>query len=189
MKWRRASVHGVVHALDRQVPMYVLHGLAGVAHGIKGLLVDVGGLDGLDFALDGHDLRGRLLEGVFVGFFATEGGFRFCKVTLSAIVHIVRFAFVSHSTAASPRLALGTVRLHSSSPALRGMGSSHVRFLFVLMYLRANASWSSIWFCRCFSRLFNMSIVDRSCRMAFLGASFRFCAPPPNQPRPQPDIM
>ena len=60
--------------------------------------------------------------------------------------------------------------------------------LFDDTYFRASASCSSIWFCRCFSRLFSISSCPRSCRIAFFGASF-FAAPPPNQPSPQPDMV
>ena len=61
--------------------------------------------------------------------------------------------------------------------------------LFVLTCFLARASCSSIWFCRCFSRLFSISSCPRSWRIAFFGASFVFCEPPPNQPKPQPDMM
>lgn len=62
--------------------------------------------------------------------------------------------------------------------------------LFWPTYLRAMAVCSSIWFLRCFSRFCSMSSWERSPRMAFLGAFFLVWAePPPNQLRPQPDIL
>ena len=45
--------------------MYVLDGGAGILHRVERLLVDVCGFDGVDFALEGHDLRAGLLERVF----------------------------------------------------------------------------------------------------------------------------
>jgi len=60
--------------------------------------------------------------------------------------------------------------------------------LFVETYFRASASCSSIWFCMCFSRLFNISSCPRRPKIAFFGASF-LAWPPPNQPRPQPDMI
>jgi hypothetical protein len=53
----------------------LFYSVAGVLHGVEGLFVDVGGLDAADLALDGHHLRGGLLELVLKGFFAAEGGF------------------------------------------------------------------------------------------------------------------
>ena len=42
-------------------------------------------------------------------------------------------------------------------------------------------SCSAIWFSKCFSRFCSMSSCCRRSRIAFLGASFRFCVPlPPN---------
>ena len=62
-------------------------------------------------------------------------------------------------------------------------------FLFALTFFRAIVSCSSIWCCRCFSRLLSISSVDRSWSIAFLGASFFFVPPPPNQPIPQFDML
>jgi hypothetical protein len=45
--------------------VYLLHGCASVLHCVERFLVDVCGFDAVDFALEGHDLRAGLLEGVF----------------------------------------------------------------------------------------------------------------------------
>ena len=56
-------------------------------------------------------------------------------------------------------------------------------FLFVLTFLRAMASCSSIWFCRCRSLFCSISSCDLKPRIAFLGVSFPFAPEfPPNQP-------
>ena len=52
--------------------MDVFHGFTGVLHGEEGLLVDVGGFDGVDLVLQHGDLRGGLFEGVLVCLFAFE---------------------------------------------------------------------------------------------------------------------
>jgi hypothetical protein len=53
----------------------LLHGGAGVLHGVKRLLVDVCGFDAVDFALERHDLRTGLFERVFELFFSAQRGF------------------------------------------------------------------------------------------------------------------
>ena len=64
-----------------------------------------------------------------------------------------------------------------------GIETGYIPVLFVLMFFLANASCSAICVSKCRSRFCNMSSCCRSIRMAFLGASFRFCvAAPPNQP-------
>lgn len=45
--------------------MYLLHGTACVLHCVQRLLVYVGRFDGVNFALQGHDLRARLLQRMF----------------------------------------------------------------------------------------------------------------------------
>ena len=58
-----------------------------------------------------------------------------------------------------------------------------VPILFVVTFFRATASCSAICVSKCLSRFCNMSSCCRSVNMAFLGASFLFCAAaPPNQP-------
>lgn len=53
--------------------MDVLHCGAGVLHCVEGLLVDVCGFDAVDFALERHNLRLRLFEGVLEYFLLSEG--------------------------------------------------------------------------------------------------------------------
>ena len=50
------SVHGLVDLVNIEVAVNLLHSTTSVLHGIEGLFVDVGRLNRLDFALDGHDL-------------------------------------------------------------------------------------------------------------------------------------
>ena len=71
-------LHRLVDLVDREAAVDVLDGFAGVAHGVQGLLVDVGALDAADLALDGHHLRRGLLELVLEGLFSAEGGFGDC---------------------------------------------------------------------------------------------------------------
>jgi hypothetical protein len=59
--------------------MYLLHGFAGVLHGDKGLLVDVGRFYTGDLALHGHHLRRGLFEGVFVLFLSPQRCFGHCS--------------------------------------------------------------------------------------------------------------
>ena len=59
-------LHGLVHLVDRQAAVNLLHGLLCVLHSVQSLLVDVRRLDRGDFALDGQHLRLGLLELVFV---------------------------------------------------------------------------------------------------------------------------
>lgn len=75
-----------------------------------------------------------------------------------------------------------------SDGGVEGSWRLELPFLLLETCFRASASCSSIWFCRCFSRLFSISSCPRSWRIAFFGASF-FCWAPPNQPRPQPLIL
>lgn len=58
------DVHDIVNRIDCETRMYLLHGVSGVLHSIQRLLVDVRGFDGVDLALEGHDLRARLLKRV-----------------------------------------------------------------------------------------------------------------------------
>jgi hypothetical protein len=73
-------LHRLVDLVDREAAVDVLDGFAGILHGVERLLVDVGGLDAADLALDGHHLRRGLLELVLEGLFAAEGGFGDCEV-------------------------------------------------------------------------------------------------------------
>jgi hypothetical protein len=45
--------------------MYLLHSRASILHRIQRLLVNIRCFDTVDFALEGHDLRARLLQGMF----------------------------------------------------------------------------------------------------------------------------
>lgn len=68
-------------------------------------------------------------------------------------------------------------------------GERYLPFLFVLTFFRAIASCSSICVIKCFSRFCSMSNCPLKPRIAFLGLSFFFWAPPPpNQPQ-TPDMM
>jgi hypothetical protein len=78
-------LHRLVDLVDREAAVDVLDGFAGVLHGVQGLLVDVGGFDAADLALDGHHLRRGLLELVLEGLFAAEGGFGDCVVVLLVV--------------------------------------------------------------------------------------------------------
>jgi hypothetical protein len=70
-----ANVHGLVDLVDGQAAVDFLHGLAGVLHGLKRLLVDVGRLDVVNFALERHYLALRLLQGVLVLLLTPQGSF------------------------------------------------------------------------------------------------------------------
>ena len=72
-------VHDVVDLLDAEVAVDVLHGLAGVAHGVERLLVDVGRLDRVDLVLEHGDLVRRLLEGVLVRLLSFQSGSGGCS--------------------------------------------------------------------------------------------------------------
>ena len=72
------EVHCLVHRLDVEALVDLAHGFAGVLHRFQGLLVDVGGLDGVDLLLDLGDLRRCLFEAALVDFLAAEGCFRGC---------------------------------------------------------------------------------------------------------------
>jgi hypothetical protein len=64
-KSERGDKQGVVDLVDCKTSVYLLHGVAGILHRVQRLLVDICGFDAVDFALEGHDLRARLLEGMF----------------------------------------------------------------------------------------------------------------------------
>ena len=59
--------------------MDLFHGFAGILHGDEGLLVDVGGFDGVDLLFEHGDLAGGLLEGVLMLLLAFEGVACSCK--------------------------------------------------------------------------------------------------------------
>jgi hypothetical protein len=59
------NVHDVVHLVDGQASMYLLHSRARILHRIQRLLVDVGCLDGVNLLLQRHNLCACLLERVF----------------------------------------------------------------------------------------------------------------------------
>jgi hypothetical protein len=59
------NIHDVVHLVDGQASMYLLHSSARILHGIQRLLVDVGRLDRVNLLLQRHDLCACLLERVF----------------------------------------------------------------------------------------------------------------------------
>lgn len=145
--------------------MYLLHSLACVLHGKQCLLVDVGGFDRIYLLFQCSDLCLGLLEAVFVGLLTLQCGLG------------------------------GWLGRRSRQCVLppRGIGPSKACSPFLLFwptYFRARASCSSIWFRKCFSRFCSMSSCERNPRMAFLGAFFfAWAEPPPNQPKPQPDIL
>ena len=75
-------VHDVVHLVDAQIAVDVLHGLTRAAHRGERLLVDVGRLDRVDLVLEHGDLVGRLLERVLVRLLALQRGFCSYPATL-----------------------------------------------------------------------------------------------------------
>lgn len=56
------SIHDVVYFIDGQAGVDVLHCGASILHSIECLLINVCGFDGVDFALERHDLGLRLLK-------------------------------------------------------------------------------------------------------------------------------
>lgn len=73
-KLEREEIHRGVHILHCHLAVDRLHGGTSVLHGGEGLLVDVGGLDGVDLLLEHGYLVARLLEGLLVLLLTLEGG-------------------------------------------------------------------------------------------------------------------
>jgi hypothetical protein len=174
------GVHDVVDFVDCEGAVDVFHGFAGVLHGEEGLLVDVGGFDGVDLVLQHGDLRGGLFEGVLVCLFAFErraGGWE--RWTLAKL-----FIYIEPNLHVALRDPLPHTAQIDSLQGNACVERSTVDNLPVLLldtFALAIFSCSAIWFSKCFSRFCSMSSCCRRSRIAFLGASFRFCVPlPPN---------
>lgn len=67
-----AIVHYLVNFVDCEVPMDVFYGFAGVLHGEKSFLIDIGRFDGVDLVFEHRYLGRGLFEGVFLHFLAFE---------------------------------------------------------------------------------------------------------------------
>lgn len=161
------GVHGLVDLLDRQSTVNLLHGLAGLLHRLERLLVDVGRFDRVDLLLERRDLSRGLFEGMFVLFLSFQR--RSCRYISPRSVSVFQVPF-RKCLAAGKRFGQHAVSYDETARS---------PFLFELTVLRAIASCSSIWFCRCCSRFCNISRCARKATMASLGAALRFWDPPP----------
>jgi len=63
---RHAGVHCLVHNVDRELPMDLLHSLSSLLHRRKRLSVDIRRLDRVDLLLQCRDLSQRLVQSMFV---------------------------------------------------------------------------------------------------------------------------
>jgi hypothetical protein len=173
-KARKRDGHCSIDLVDSQAAMYLFHGAASILHGIQCFLIDVRGFYAIDLLFDLCNLCGGLLQATFVGLFPPQGSFRSYHPGLASKINArgrwdLRYAILAgQATAERGRLSGG----HGSVP-----------ILFVVTFFRATASCSAICVSKCLSRFCSMSSCCRSVNMAFLGASFLFCAAaPPNQP-------
>lgn len=154
--------------------MYLFHGTASILHGVQRFLIDVRGFYAIDLLFDLSNLCDGLLQATFVGLFPPQGSFRSYHPGLASKINVrgrwgLRYAVLVGQAATEGRRLLG--------------GHGSVPILFVVTFFRATASCSAICVSKCLSRFCSMSSCCRSVNMAFLGASFLFCAAaPPNQP-------
>lgn len=79
------DVHDVLDLVDCETGVNLFHCLACVLHRVKRLLVDIGGFNAVDFALQGHYLRGGLLQGVLELLLSPEGGLGGCEMLVRRI--------------------------------------------------------------------------------------------------------
>ncbi len=171
------NIHGLVHLVDGQSLVDLPHRFAGFLHCFQRLLVYIGGFDGVYLLFECGDLSGGLLEGVGVLLLAAEGCFGRYNRQIQSACHSVLEPSLSR---------VSPVIIFLSDPRVPALMTlqpvSNLPVLFELTCFLATASCSAIWFSKCFSRFCSMSSVCRSPRIAVLGASLRFWAPPPNQP-------
>jgi hypothetical protein len=153
--------------------MYLFHGATGILHGIQCFLIDVRGFYAIDLLFDLCNLCSGLLQATFVGLFPPQGSFRSYHPGLASKLNGRGRWGLQCAVLVGQAAAKGTI-----------IGRSWgVPILFVVTFFRATASCSAICVSKCLSRFCNMSSCCRSVNMAFLGASFLFCAAgPPNQP-------
>lgn len=123
------NAHCLVHFVDSETAMDLLHCRAGVLHGIKSLLVNICRLDAVNLALECHYLSSGLVKGVLKLFLPSECGFRSCtgSIVSRILIHVSR------------RLQL--YRLFSLWPK---MAEADSPFLLVFTYFLAKVSCSSI---------------------------------------------
>jgi hypothetical protein len=105
--------HCLVHLVHCQPAVDRFYRVAGVFHRVERFFVDVGGLDAADFALDGHHLRGGLLELVLEGFFAAEGGFGDCEWGGGMLVCVTFFGLTFDSVVCDYRVASSHIQLQA----------------------------------------------------------------------------